>query len=113
MLMFTMGINVFAAENVEGTPGDDPAVTLDEDGVAALEEGDDAVTDVAPADEAVVQEEAPEVKAKGDEITAKSGNIAFETIINNQNMFNVTVTAAGNGNYKAASVTRTITVNVK
>ena len=27
MLMFTMGINVFAAENVEGTPGDDPVIT--------------------------------------------------------------------------------------
>lgn len=27
MLMFTMGINVFAAENVDGTPSDDPVIT--------------------------------------------------------------------------------------
>ncbi|MBE6046265.1 MAG: hypothetical protein E7221_06150 [Clostridiales bacterium] len=55
MLMFTMGLNVFAAENVEGASNDDPAVTLDE--------GDAAATDVEPADEAVVQEEAPAEEA--------------------------------------------------
>ena len=49
MLMFTMGLNVFAAENVEATPEDDPAVTLDE--------GDAVATEPESTDEIVVQEE--------------------------------------------------------
>lgn len=90
MLMFTMGINVFAAENVEGTPSDDPAVTLDEgDAVATETEPSDeaVVSEGGSAEEVMVQEDELEVTAKGVGFTAKSGNIAFETIINNQNMF--------------------------
>jgi hypothetical protein len=71
MLMFTMGLNVFAAENVDSTPGDDPAVTLDEGDAAAtdVEPADEAVVqDEAPAEEAVVQEEEPEVAAMDTEL---------------------------------------------
>lgn len=60
MLMFTMGLNVFAAENVEGAPSDDPAVTLDEgDGAATLEE--DAAADAEAEVGAMTQEELSEV----------------------------------------------------
>ena len=71
MLMFTMGLNVFAAENVDSTPGDDSAVTLDEGDAAAtdVEPADEAVVqDEAPAEEAVVQEEEPEVAAMDTEL---------------------------------------------
>ena len=100
MLMFTMGLNVFAAENVEGTPSDDPAVTLDEGDAVATEaepageevvleeESSDetVVQEEEPAEEAVVQEDEPEVTAMGDELTAQSEDIDL-TITNNTSMF--------------------------
>ena len=98
MLMFTMGLNVFAAETVE--PPDDPAVTLDEGDTVATEaepaseevvleeESSDeiVVQEEEPAEEAVVQEAAPEVTAMGDELTAESENIEL-AITNNTGMF--------------------------
>ena len=62
MLMFTMGVNVFAAEGVEGTPNDDPAVTLDEGDAAAVEAEPVAEEPAAAVDE---EEPAAEAPAKG------------------------------------------------
>lgn len=78
MLMFTMGLNVFAAENVDGTPSDDPAVSLDE--------SDAVATDVEPADEAVVQDEA------SDEVVAMSTSESGEVLVDNS-------TTLGDGEY--------------
>ena len=99
MLMFTMGLNVFAAETVV-TPNDNPAVELDEGDTVATEaepaseeevleeeSSDEAVVqEEEPAEEAVVQEAAPEVTAMGDELTAESENIEL-AITNNTDMF--------------------------